>query len=535
MPFTGVNKLAKECYLSYTKLFAIATSVSNITMEGISFSSEDDSDDKESSKNKKKSAEAIGAFIVEPKAEAKPAKRESIWNTLLGRETEKAEKAESVTADKAELDEIAETEPLNELSADEKLTVEQQLVLGMEGEAETLSETDTNEAAEQAVEQFHAKILSEGQSSDEAFSETLEEIDGKTKSLESKVDEVTPTELPPHAVEMPIEFTDEPIEILRQPSSETIDSSPVEQAASLRPPVRPIFQPRPTFETATPAAAPETQTNVETDNGGLLVGGIVGYLIGRRRGRIRTERRLVPIQERLEKQVAEMQQNLLAKERVIRQAVIEKQQQGTVLEQTRATTQLTKTELNTERLFQAQTAAMQERPTEVPRPTVEKAAVEPIGTHVESLSRQDLLELAEKIIVDGTSLRTSFEANRITEKGLRRIIGEQLRGGDVKKALKLEMVEHEIDFERDPQVRDKSRHDESGTSGSAQLNTLLQQADPSAANDADYKRAALEAQSKHAAFEARQKHAQRRVLDVTMAIIITLLLMAIVGLVMARH
>ena len=73
---------------------------------------------------------------------------------------------------------------------------------------------------------------------------------------------------------------------------------------------------------------------------------------------------------------------------------------------------------------------------------------------VETVSRQELLEASSQIMVDGTSLRQIYENHLIGEKGLRRLVIEHLRGGDIKEALRQEVVEREIDFERDPDLRD---------------------------------------------------------------------------------
>lgn len=65
----------------------------------------------------------------------------------------------------------------------------------------------------------------------------------------------------------------------------------------------------------------------------LLVGGLVGYLIGRRRGRIKTEKKLLPVQQSLERQVKDLSDQITARELKIRQLTAEnlqnsKQQQA---------------------------------------------------------------------------------------------------------------------------------------------------------------------------------------------------------------
>jgi hypothetical protein len=145
-----------------------------------------------------------------------------------------------------------------------------------------------------------------------------------------------------------------------------------------------------------------------------------------------------------------------------------------------------------------------------------------------TMSRQELLEVSEKIRVDGTSLRQIYETRLVGERGLRRLVAEHLRGGDIKRQLRKEIVEREIDFERDPMLRDRAHQDEEA--GSPTLKDLLKRAGADHSSESEevafYKaRAAYEADE-----QARQQQ-QRRALDlglitiiVVLAVIITLLL-----------
>jgi uncharacterized protein YicC (UPF0701 family) len=71
------------------------------------------------------------------------------------------------------------------------------------------------------------------------------------------------------------------------------------------------------------------------------------------------------------------------------------------------------------------------------------------------MQHHEVLALAEKISIDGTSLRKIYEAKQITEPGLRRLTREYLRGGNVKAALQQELAVKEMQYERDPQMRDR--------------------------------------------------------------------------------
>ena len=86
--------------------------------------------------------------------------------------------------------------------------------------------------------------------------------------------------------------------------------------------------------------------------------------------------------------------------------------------------------------------------------TVEPQANIPQYKSVEMLTYQELMQVSEKIVVEGASLRSIYESRRITEKGLRRLVGEYYRGGNMRKRLAKEMVEKEREFEVDPHLRE---------------------------------------------------------------------------------
>ncbi len=70
------------------------------------------------------------------------------------------------------------------------------------------------------------------------------------------------------------------------------------------------------------------------------------------------------------------------------------------------------------------------------------------------LSKNELVKVAENIKIDGTTLKKIFESHLISENGLRRVISTFLRGGNIKRALNREILQRQIDFEKDPILRD---------------------------------------------------------------------------------
>jgi hypothetical protein len=297
--------------------------------------------------------------------------------------------------------------------------------------------------------------------------------------------------------------------------------------------------PIPTAGMAAGAAAPRANPNtISTATAhyyerralgrGLLVGGIVGYLVGRRRGRIKTEKKLLPVQKKLEKEVKSLESRLIDSEYAVRKAVAQREQARPVkaarnnkvvssdrsIQERPATIDIAKIAPIIERRRAAEAAKVavsaieageHRKSVEIAKTnspsvplerighvivaaeslpakrsqSVEKVAAQPSAITAEkqamTMPRTELMQISEKISVEGTSLRQVYETHLIGERGLRRLVAEHLRGGNVQKALRREIIEREIDFERDPILRDRARASVSG-GGRGALGSLLQEA-----------------------------------------------------------
>lgn len=228
---------------------------------------------------------------------------------------------------------------------------------------------------------------------------------------------------------------------------------------------------------------------------GLLIGAVVGYLSGRRHSRIKTEKRLAPIQQKLERQVRALHSELLQKEDLVRQTV---RQRAIIVPFVEAGSVVAATErrpmvlekpsghaVPPERIGHVLVVASTRREQnsgpsrEAPR-SVKPPKVEILGAkkQAETMSRAELLSLSARVSVDGTTLRQIYETQLVSEKGLRRLITEHLRGGNVSRALRRELIEREIDFERDPIMRDKTPKGRAANDRTAKatLTTLLERA-----------------------------------------------------------
>lgn len=159
----------------------------------------------------------------------------------------------------------------------------------------------------------------------------------------------------------------------------------------------------------------------------------------------------------------------------------------------------------------------------------------PPGQTVETMGRAQLLQLSEEIRIDGSSLRQIYETHLIGERGLRRLVAEYMHDGDLKQALRQEIVERERDFERDPAMR-LIKDDIANTSADSEANleSLLAKADL-ATEQSTEEAAFFKARARFEAAELVQHKKRRRTVDVSLAAIISILILLIILLLVRRH
>ncbi len=159
------------------------------------------------------------------------------------------------------------------------------------------------------------------------------------------------------------------------------------------------------------------------------------------------------------------------------------------------------------------------------------------GQRIDTISRAELLVMSEHILIDGSSLRQIYESHLVGEQGLRRLIAAHLEGGDLRKALRREVVEREIDFERDPGVRGAVPRsvpkNVSGARGKEALNELLEKAALNI-NDSEEEAAFFKARALYEASQLQQHKQSRRMVDIGLAGAITILIALVIVLFMTR-
>lgn len=435
--------------------------------------------------------------------------------------------------------------------------------------------TERLKAAEAANEQVAAEIapateflqkLADGEAVDDAYREVATELGMTEEEITESLAEINAeaaeaTELPQtegvsadSIPELPTEpgettFTEDEgeINLANTPQSEAetpAATAPVTPA--------PFWAGPPASErpTSAPTVSPETTDyydRQQNKGGELLTIGLVGYLLGRRRGRSRAEKRLVPMQKQLETQVRSLQKTIVAKERQLvtlqaakraERPVPSSTEQPLVRTQERLQPGRQETRLGmqkpAERLGHLIVAAEAPRVvTKVERPSNIREAFR--AEEVKAMPHEQVLQVAEKIKVEDSSLRQIYEAKLIGEKQLRHLVAEHLAGKDIRPTLKREMVERQIDFERDPQMRDRI-HGEAGAKGDGTaLQDALTQVDFSEGQAADVvAQHRAEQQALQQALKTEREHRNRIIADSVLGTAIVVLAVAIIILVLNR-
>ena len=307
----------------------------------------------------------------------------------------------------------------------------------------------------------------------------------------------------------------------------------------------------------TVTTSPERQDTNRAPAGQILVGALVGYLIGRRRGRIKTEKRMSIVQKKLEKQVTHLEQDITHKEQLLVAAKVRNQERVNVapIEPAISVETAPAKKAPTEQRMQPgriETRLGMQKPERTERlahmiiaaeaPTIAKKLPERIikpeqtakPEQVRTMNREQLLAISDKIIVEGASLRKVYESHLIGERQLRHLVGEHLQGKDIHKALRREMVEREIDFERDPILRDRI-HTELAKDGDAGgLGSLLASAGVTGVVSDSQLQRHIQKEAQQQRQAEQKRHKQQTTANVALATVVVLLSVAIVVLTFNR-
>ncbi len=214
---------------------------------------------------------------------------------------------------------------------------------------------------------------------------------------------------------------------------------------------------------------------------GLVMGGLVGYMVGRRKGRTRTEKALLPVQKKLENQIRKLHETVALKEESIRsKATAQAIMSSSLTEKSAPIKQNVENSpkvYNSERPdYSRRTVAEREKSggyaheksehigrMVLESPVAANATIERVRESdasksvkkkgVENLNQQELHKASGDVKISGLSLRELHDSGRLNENAIRRILAVHENGGDVSKVLSYELMEQEKRFEKDPLIR----------------------------------------------------------------------------------
>jgi hypothetical protein len=358
-----------------------------------------------------------------------------LWGKLLGerKEEEALTETDKNEADKSathEYDEDENDPALEALTADEEAVVTRMYAEARLDELEAGRSEDEN-PADAAAREADITLLRD----------LLAENEVAELEHEAAEQGTPPAEPEPWAPEVRPFEPDEAID-LSTPSNLTPKSSAIPSAPS-RQPAAGFGQDMTPTPGVTPTLGVERAPSHQRDPrmGYLLLGGAVGYLIGRRRGRIKTEKRLATVRKKLERQVEAVQEKVMRQEASVQKLA----RQNYELTQDPKPRQEVPAPAG-RREFQPPAAARQESSHFV-------TARPEVAAKAESLNREQLLEASGHVRFGETNLRRVYDAQLVDETGLRRLMHEAEAGHDLRRALAREFLVKELRFERDPRLK----------------------------------------------------------------------------------
>ncbi|HET9098008.1 MAG TPA: hypothetical protein VFN51_00140 [Candidatus Saccharimonadales bacterium] len=571
-------------------------------------------------KSKKKKRKSIGSRlvnkeVVESKAPVESDSPKSIYDIFLKTEESNKEKAkpkpepESEAHSKSDEEELADLEQVT--PEEESFVIKQLRRHAREARKEESADEQEEEIAHQALDSFDSKIIEDDIKPETALEEVLrdfnlEEVEEPEEKLiynRREAESRAPGTLP-QTIEVPLgdeegmygHFYSE----VADGAGRNADRHMAEMAAAypsvpiteqaddaLRSGFTPVGSETNTSAGAVrPAVITRDRLRYIDLSEGFLTGGLyigsLDYLIGRRRGRLKAERKAKRVQKKLEAKVQKIESDLNNKEYVIRKLVSDKARaqrsnqayekkikqpaeiiqkpidkniivqrmekeravapQAQRLHGNKATEKIGSLLVTGEAplLAAAGAALLKERPLkpEVKTQAKKTEYVEPLSNaRIETMNRNELMDLSSKIIVNGSSLRQIYETHLIGERGLRRLIEEHNRGGDVPRALRNEIVEREIDFERDPILRDSGRVSGNQGASSVDSSVILKRMIKEAEENVSSQEEEVAFYKAKADFELRERQRQqkqRKVIDTAIITVVVILVAVIVMITLLR-
>lgn len=482
--------------------------------------------DKESSSSTKKkdtSVRKIGAFAkITAESPAVPTDRTEARKSFFENKSEdkSAQKSESTEVAPTEADTKARKNELLQEHLDAKIEAHQEVIdsstPGSAEHTQAVTAKELDESIRQKadnpdvehdplIEAEYAKLIDEMEIPEESDEITVEEAEttdsDEHQSTEPDKDDTTAIPLSGSTPTTALPITpNTPQPKPSKPNTPVPPKPTPPTPPPVFPPLPPIYNQPPNNPNnagnVPPTAGPNVLRNPSTKSerskkaGAFITGGILGYMVGRRGGRKRAERRLEP---EIKKQATELEatkQRLESRELEIKKNAADtlraKQVERTKQAPERAsqavpkpaTEILRQTVMAPEAIHSAIASSTVERPqVEVTpnTPVAEKNSMPPqvelerLNKRAEQLSTPALLKAAESLIIEGVSVRRLYETNKIDRSGLVKIVQEGLSGGDIVHAF--EKVE--LGLEAQAGRAREFRHDDPSFSALGSSNTPL--------------------------------------------------------------
>lgn len=450
-------------------------------MEGTWYNPNIDSDDSEDSSEKKSKKDAKEII-----------KKASLLELFKGDEKKENKKDEDNETEKNhEKDEIGNLDAKEEQIVSEQLVedhleqVEAELSQtqeGSEGEAGAISATTFLEKIGDKLdkgEQLDDQVL------DEAVAETadalgipLEEINQEdNEEVEEPSEGIEEPELSDDALEPPdfptLPVTPTPTTAhgggIGTPLTPTI-APPAGGSSNFGPQTGTLSIPRtPNVLPISPFGATFEDEQSHSHVPYVLAGGLLGYLLGRRRGRIKTEKKLLPIQKNLEKQVADKNDALIKREETIRRLGMRHHHELNKISREQANEVIRLQKAKRADVLKVYEKGIHKKPEKIGKFALIPDESQPHLIY-ESLSDKHTIETSRQINFNGFSLESLYKAGRIELKDLKEIVAEYLRGGSYEQLLLKSVKSENSDIsEESSNQGNEPRH----TSGPIKLADLL--------------------------------------------------------------
>lgn len=405
------------------------------------------------------------------KAVAELAKKASLLEIFQAKE-EKAEKQADQEAmpEKAELTEEQKVEQLDtteqkvvaEQLVDERLeTVETELAVAPLGSEQEASAIGAATFLEKLGDKLEGGEVIDDQTLDEVTAETAAELGIPLEEISNHEEISDDTKPDLDTAEL------EPEDVAEEDDSAVITPTPPGPPTPPLPPI-PVSPAGPSAGGPSPftggngpgfpGPAPNTYPNpanvapnVEQSYGHshikyVLAGGLVGYLLGRRRGRIKTEKRLAPVQQKLEKQVQDLQGKLFLREESVRRLSVRHREELRHKDRDEVQKVVKKERAKRAETLKVYETGVHKQPERLGKFALLPGAIAERQPKPEQLDERQLLEVAKTITIGQVSLAEMYKSGQIELSNVREIVQEYLQGHDyeklITKALKPEKLEN---------------------------------------------------------------------------------------------